>query len=1061
MSQRREQVIERLPASDAVLGRLENWYHVPILAALVSFMAWIRVRNWETFLVDGRVLFSGNDAWYHYRQVSYTVRNWPETMPFDPWTSFPTGTSVGQFGTLFDQLIATAALVVGLGSPTERTISLALLFAPAALGVLTVIPIYFVGRRLGDRPGGVVAVAILALAPGDFLRRSIVGFSDHHVAEAFFQALAVLAILVALAVARQEKPVSEQLLDRDLDGLRRPIGWAALAGVTIALYIWAWPPAILLIGILGAYFTLALTTDYLAGDSPEHSALVGAVALAVTGVLSLVPLTTLSFSPTNFSLLQPVLAFAVAAGCVFMAWLARLFDAKGLPRLGYPAVVAAGIVGVFALLAAVAPDLAALIRSQFLRVAGFGTSATAQTVGEAQPIPLGEASATFTYYFGLAYLTAGAAVAVICWRLATDRDDRRAELLFVVTWTAFLVAATLTQQRFNYYLLLAVATLNAFLVGWVIRLVGVGDGSENASASGDRSGRRAGSGDTAGTRWGGLQTYQVLTIAAALLLVTAPFVVRGQYPTAGERADSSASPGEVAAWEGSLEWMRESTPREGTYGGADNPMGYYGTYERTDDYNYPKGSYGVISWWDYGHFITSIGQRIPVANPFQQNAIEAANFLLATNESHANELLPTDQGGQEVRYVMLDWKLADPSSNKFFAPIVFYDDRPLSEGDIYSRLYDRENQRQVATIQRQRYYESMRVRLYQFHGSSASPQPIVIDYTGEQTVQAGGVGERRYIFPPQSENGTQRIVRQFENTSAARAFVERDGSAQIGGIQGVPSEYVPALEHYRLVHASATTSSQARAPWVKTFARVPGAEIEGTGPPNATVTASVEMRMPNAGETFTYTQRARTDSEGRFTMTVPYSTTGYEQWGTAEGYTDVNVRATGPYTFTAGERNGTAATGTNATTANATNTTSEGNATGDANATAGNAATDPGPAWRANASVPEGAVVGERNATIDVRLERVPANASSGPNATGGANATTGNATAPNGTNASNASQGTIGSATEVVTTLSAGPDAATTPTSADRRPSPVSTTGPWARPVGVEVHEGGTADSR
>ncbi|PSP72837.1 oligosaccharyl transferase, archaeosortase A system-associated [Halobacteriales archaeon QS_3_64_16] len=1009
MSQRREQGSERLPASEAVLDRIEAWYHVPVLAALLAFMAWIRVRNWRAFVVDGRVLFSGNDAWYHYRQVSYSVRNWPATMPFDPWTNFPTGTTVGQFGTLFDQIIATVALLIGLGSPSEQTISLTLLFAPAAFGVLTAIPVYFIGKRLGGRLGGVIGVAILALSPSSFLRRSLVGFSDHHIAEAFLQAFAVLAVLIALSIANREKPVYEQLVDRDFDGLRRPAGWATLAGVAIALYIWAWPPAVFLVGILGAYFTIALTAEYLAGNSPEHLAFVGAVALSVTGVLAIVPLNLFTFSPTNFSLLQPLLAFAVAAGCVFMAWLARLWDGRDLPRSGYPVAISGGLVVLAGLLAVLAPDLAALIRSQFLRVAGFGTSATAQTVGEAQPIPLDQVGSYFSFYYGLAYITAAAAILLMGWRIVRGSDDRRAEYLFVITWTIFLLAATLTQVRFNYYLTLAVAVLNAFLIGWVVRLVDADPAGSGASDT--RSGR-------ARSRLGNLQTYQVLAVVAALLLVTAPLAVRGQSPTAGEYADSSATPGEVTNWEGSLEWLRENTPQEGTYGGATNDMAYYGSFERTGDFDYPPGAYGVMSWWDYGHYITSIGQRIPVANPFQQGATNAANFLLATNETRANSLLPADQGGQNTRYVMIDWKLADPSSGKFTAPIVFYDDNgSLAEADVLTRLYDQQGQRQIATIKRQRYYESLRVRLYKFHGSSASPQPIAIDYSREQTASSSGLGEVRYALVPQSENGSGQVVRQFENMSAARAFVERERSAQIGGVQGIPSEYVSALEHYRLVHASEDTASQTGTPWVKTFERVPGAQVEGSGPPNSRVTASVELRMPNADETFTYTQRARTDSQGQFTMTVPYSTTNYARWGTEEGYTNVSVQATGPYTFTAGGPNATV-----------------GPSAGGANATGANATAADGTIQRATAPIPEGAVIGERNASIQVTLEEQPRNASSaagsGSNSSAsaaGTNATSGNASsganASTGANASNGSQGAIGSSP--VTTASNVPDRA------------------------------------
>jgi len=68
-------------------------------------------------------------------------------MPYDVWTAFPTGVGVGQFGTLFDQIVATAALVVGFGSPSQNTIALMLAFAPAVFGALLAIPTYFIGKH--------------------------------------------------------------------------------------------------------------------------------------------------------------------------------------------------------------------------------------------------------------------------------------------------------------------------------------------------------------------------------------------------------------------------------------------------------------------------------------------------------------------------------------------------------------------------------------------------------------------------------------------------------------------------------------------------------------------------------------------------------------------------------------------------------------------------------------------------------------------------------------------------------------------------------------------------
>jgi dolichyl-diphosphooligosaccharide--protein glycosyltransferase len=82
---------------------------------------------------------------------------------------------------------------------------------------------------------------------------------------------------------------------------------------------------------------------------------------------------------------------------------------------------------------------------------------------------------------------------------------------------------------------------------------------------------------------------------------------------------------------------------------------------------------------------------------------------------------------------------------------------------------------------------------------------------------------------------------------------------------------------------------------VKTFERVEGATIRGEGPANGTVTAVVQMRDTDDGQNFSYRQEAKIGADGQFEMTVPYSTTGYDQYGPANGYTNVSVRAAGPY----------------------------------------------------------------------------------------------------------------------------------------------------------------------
>ncbi|WP_135828371.1 oligosaccharyl transferase, archaeosortase A system-associated [Halorussus halobius] len=923
MSQQTEQVEDSTDTSESVLDALEDWYHVPALAAAMAFMLWVRLQSYGNFVRDGEVFFSGNDPWYHFRQVEYTVQNWPATMPFDPWTYFPFGTSVGQFGTLFDQLVATAALVVGLGDPSSQLVAKTLLVAPPVFGALLVVPTYLIGKRLGGRIGGVFAAVVLALFPGTFLGRSLVGAADHNVAEPLFQSLAVLAMMVALTVAEREKPVYELLADRDVAALRRPVAYSALAGIATAFYLWTWPPGVLIVGIFGVFFALKLTADYVRGVSPDHLALVGAVSMTVAGLLLLVPLGSLAFSPTQFSLLQPLLAFAVAAGCVFMAWLARAWDERDLSTPLYPAAVGGILVAIVGVIYVALPGLFGTIQNNVLRVVGFGANAQTRTIGEAQPLLANRPGGVQPQYgiewydvilreYGLMLFTAVLAAAWLVWRTYRT-DDHRAEYLLVLVWAAFITAAAFTQNRFNYYLVVPVAVLNAYLVRRILSVANLTDFSV-----------RDGLADVEG--------YQVLTIVFVVLLVTPVLVAPASVGSTGvasfDRTDTAIEAGQrsptgITQWDGSLDWMANQTPEEGDYGGAGNAdqLDYYGTYGANDgDYDYPEGTYGVMSWWDYGHWITVEGERIPNANPFQEGATTAAQYLLAPSEQRANQIVDSlGDEGEDTRYVMVDHRMVNPT-DKFGAPTVFDDNS--SRYDYYTRVLQQAQNggsQELLQLKEQRYYESQMARLYLYHGSRVEPSPVVVD-----TDRLQGANPDVFLRTPTGQNET--LVKQFQTMEQARQYVRNDTSAQIGGIGALPSETIPAMEHYRVVKQSeasgANSSSYAQVlqtelqllqqagvqnpnamfrtspSWVKTFERVPGATVEGTGPANTTVTARVQLSAPGQESGFTYSQQAETGSDGEFTMTLPYSSTGYEEWGPEQGYTNVSVRADGAYQFT-------------------------------------------------------------------------------------------------------------------------------------------------------------------
>ncbi|WP_435099460.1 oligosaccharyl transferase, archaeosortase A system-associated [Halorubrum sp. N11] len=959
MSQQTDTVTE---SENSPLDLLERWYHIPVLLGILVFMLWTRVRSYGNFIVDGQVYFRGNDPWYHLRETTYIMENWPSSMPFDVWSGFPFGTRAGQFGTLWDHIMVVSIWIARpiMGSAEE----VMLIMAPIA-GTLVAIPTYFIARRFVDRFAALAAVVVLALLSGTFFSYSLVGFPDHSAAEVLFQSIAVLAFLVAFAVAEREKPVWELLVDQDWAALGRPAAYAAAAGVALGLYMWTWQPGVLMVGFTGIFLAIKITSDVSHGKSPEPIAFAGAVSMTVAGLMQVIPLAEFSFTPTGYSLLQIVLPLGVALGAVFLAWLARQWESRDLDTTTYPPAVGGLILASAAVVWLAIPSLWGTLVGNLLNTVGFSATANARTIGEAQPPLQGASFADFVLgQYGLAFFLALAAILYILARPLYRSDDANhtlyipaalaiiasvyavpqlydavggvvgvswqvvglviaaalligatflveydTEELYFVVWAAFIGSAAFTQVRFNYYLAVIVAVGAAYFVQVTVNFLRLHSLDEARDIEG----------------------WQVMGTLVLVVIVLVPLVAM---VTPVWAAGANNGPGSVTQWDGSLQWMNDETPMPGELEGADNPMELYGTYERPadGDFEYPEGAYGVQSWWDYGHWITTRAERIPNANPFQQNAGEAADYLLAPTEAESREVLAGQSTeGEHTRYVMVDSQMASPNS-KFGAPVTFYSGNE-TRSDFNRVLYQQTEQggfQTVMQVNTQRYHESQMIRLYEHYGSAVDPEPVVVDWEPRTAETRGGEQVQVDTLP----DDPTTTVRQFDNMTAAREYVEQDGSAQIGGVGDLPSERVTALEHHRLVHAS---QAQGQSPsafqvrilqqlvgegttvedilgestlqafqddFVKTFERVPGATIEGSGAqPGQEVEATVELEKAT-GQTFEYTQYAEADANGNFEFTVPYSTTGYEEFGPENGYTNTSVRATGPYNVTTAQTTG-------------------------------------------------------------------------------------------------------------------------------------------------------------
>jgi len=856
------------------------------LAVVIGFMTWVRTLGADDVFVGGNVYFtSGNDPWYHARIVHLVVNHFPATQRFDAWSYFPYGTGRHSgFGGLFDQLIALAAMIVGAGSPSPHTVNTVIAYAPVAFGALTAIPAYLIAKWATNRWGGLLAAAILALLGGQFLSRTVVGVADHQSSEAFFGTLAFAGFIYAVRTGYAEKPTVADLRDRNWVVLRRPAVASLLGGTAIASYLMTWGPGVAFVFTMGVFVLLQMVRDYLNGRPTEYLAITTAATMLPAGVLTLAYAKEYGLSATGFSLLQPLVVTGIGAGAVLMYGIATYVSREGYERRYYPAAVGGVIVAVLVVSFLVYPKTLDLFESLFVRMYSYGTatSRTAGTVGEIQPASLSNAWQAFGPTFYLAVFGFLVLLARVLGR------DKPIELLLVL-WSFSAVSAYFTMLRFGYYLAVNVALLSGFAIWWT---------ASGALELGEIEALRD------------VETYQIIGVALLLVLVVPGNVVAMDTarPT-WERAEFLS--GSNQAWHGELAWMNNNTPAP--------PLDYDERLERPEDgdFEYPDGAYGVMSWWDYGHWITYTAERIPHANPFQEGPQTASAYLLAQSEERANlliEALPSMEGAPR--------DFVEKSNAELRAMIDNQSEQEASEDVRYVVIDD-----QMAAIQ------GISRR------SSGKFNPITqwTDPDGRyvslrnRTVRTGGGNTTQAVLPG--------VSARYERTMLSRLYFE-DGTTVRDGRERL----APALEHYRLVHETnasttflsvgqRTTTGEYRGlrdaiglnvvnailtpglqgfiqrnalvPYdirqesrVKTFERVEGARLTGQvnasrlNGTNATAAVTVPLQT-NAGRNFTYRAQAPVGENGSFSVTVPYATDNAV--GPADGGTDSGVTARGNY----------------------------------------------------------------------------------------------------------------------------------------------------------------------
>lgn len=500
-----------------------------VFLVISSFLLRV-IPQWDKIFIDGVVLFRGVDSWYHMRLVDNMMHNFPTPMVYDMHNLYPDGALVW-FLPLMTWIIA------GLGFLWNYEIVGALL--PPIVGSLTLIPVYFLGKELFGKVAGFISCMFVAFLPGEFLHRTLLGFTDHHALEVLLMVTTILFLVLMQS--------------------RKEFKYVWLAGVSLGLYLLNWHGGLFLVFIIGLWFLAEIyfRNNY---ELCKRVLYVIVLSFSVTGTLIFMPEVLGIIIISSFILL------------LFQRYFSKYFS-KIFIGLGT-------VIGILLLINiyGVGEMVLQNMRAVFW---GFGS-----LIEEARPINL-------EYLIGSYHILS--IVSIIGLYFCVKKGLSK---LFII-WCIIILLANIGQVRWGYYSIINVSLLSSYII---VSLV-------------EKS------------------KHKLLAPIMITFLLLSPGI-RYTIDTV------SMSNPITLDWYNSLVWMRNNTLDPFTEGS------YYEIHNRS-------ANYGVLSWWDRGHWIVRIARRAPVTSPAYQHGPVSSRFFASETLEESEKILK----GHDIRYVIFSSEL--------------------------------------------------------------------------------------------------------------------------------------------------------------------------------------------------------------------------------------------------------------------------------------------------------------------------------------------------------------------------------------------------------------------
>jgi len=745
-----------------------------ILAALCGISLYLRiVLPYHQIFVNDWVWFRETDAYYYIRNIENLVHHFPHFNAFDPYIFYPGGGGAIT-RPFFAWLIAATILLVKGAASSLHAMEVVAAYVPPILGTLTLIPVYFIGKELFNRWAGVISAALVVIIPGEFLHRSLLGFTDHHVAETLFTTVCMLFLIMAIKRAREREISFDHILSRDWATIGKPLVYTLLAGIFLGIYLLSWVGGLLFVFVIFVYLVIQFIVDHLRRKSTDYLCIVGTPVFLIA-FLMLLPI----FG--NIGTMDRVSLTIAIVVPIVLSIISRLLAGRAWKPVYYPLTLL-GLLGIgLAALHAINPSLFQSILGSF---SIFSPTGARLTIMEVAPLlfPYGQFSfamawANFNTSFFIAFVSMGMLIYVAIRGKGADK------ILFVV-WSIMMLIAVLGQRRFSYYYAINAALLTGYFSWKMLDIAGLRKlltKSKEVMKTVKKFKKTKKKTEEKATPRTFMQPRGAWVGVIVVGIVLFAVVFLPSIPSAKALARSTNVVMDEG-WYTSLLWLRDNSPDP--FG---DPNFYYALYPPQDEFKYPDTAYGVMSWWDYGYFIMQIAHRIPNANPGQAGAVEAGQFFTAQNESSANEV--ADKEG--TKYVVIDYQMA---TGKFYAMAQWAGG---SEAEFYGVYYvpTGSGGLQPVALYYPAYYESTVARLYHFDGKNVTPtQPVVISY---EEVTSGGQKYRQVTWG-----------QYFPSYADAQTYVANQTSGNYEIVGDSPFNSIVPLEElksYELVYQSNAT----------------------------------------------------------------------------------------------------------------------------------------------------------------------------------------------------------------------------------------------------------------